>query len=311
MHAADPPHVAILLSVYDGDRFIDEQLESIAAQRDVRWTLTWRDDSSDPTRSCDARLEAFRARFPTQVFASGLPQGRMGVGASYMALLAQAPDADYVAFADQDDVWLPDKLSRAVGRLAAVGGAALYCGRQSLVDATLAPLGLSQVPRRPLGFANALVQNVATGCTMVLNRAAHDAIRAMPAPDGALHDWWAYLVVAGIGGHLIYDAQPFILYRQHERNAVGSTGGTVARAIRAMRRGPGPFLESLDRHLRQLLAYRDRLTPENRRTLDALWAARVAPLRRRPGAVMGTGVYRQGTGEDLVLRAWLMLRSAR
>lgn len=311
MNAVDAPEVAILLSVYDGDRFIDQQLDSIAEQRGVRWSLTWRDDGSDPRRSCTARLEAFRARFPTQVFAAESPVGRMGVGASYMALLEQAPDAAYVAFADQDDVWLPDKLSRAVSRLEGLEGPALYCGRQSLVDARLGPLGLSNVPLRPLGFANALVQNVATGCTMVLNRAAHDAVRAIPAPEGALHDWWSYLVVAGIGGHLVYDAEPFILYRQHDRNAVGSSGGTIARAIRAMRRGPGPFLESLDRHLRQLLAYRDRLTPANRKTLDALWAARVAPLPRRAWAVMRTGVYRQGTGEDLVLRAWLMLRSAR
>ncbi len=311
MTAVAAPDVAILLSVFDGDRFIDQQLDSIAAQRGVRWSLTWRDDGSDPRRSSAASLEAFRARFPTQVFAVGSPAGRVGVSASYRTLLGQAPEAAYIAFADQDDVWLPDKLSRAVSRLAGLDGPALYCGRQTLVDARLAPLGLSKVPLRPLGFANALVQNVATGCTMVLNHAARDAVRAMPAPEGTLHDWWAYLVVAGIGGHLVYDAEPFILYRQHDRNAVGSSGGTVTRAIRALRRGPGPFLDSLDHHLRQLLAYRDRLTPDNQRMLDALWAARIAPPMRRPGAVMGARVYRQGTLEDLLLRAWLMLRSAR
>ena len=309
MQADEPPDVAILLSVFDGDRFIDAQLDSIAAQRGVRWSLTWRDDGSDPRRSCGGRMAAFEARFPGQVFP--LPAGRLGVGASYMTLLAQAPDAAYVAFADQDDVWLPEKLSRAVSRLKGVAEPALYCGRQRLLDADLTAIRLSAVPPRPLGFANALVQNVATGCTMVLNRAARAAVLAMPPPEGSLHDWWCYLVVAGVGGRLIYDREPFILYRQHDRNVVGSTGGQVTRAIRALRRGPGPFIDSLNRHLHRLETYRDRLTPENRAILDALKAARVAPLPRRLGAVLNAGVYRQGSAEDLMFRAWLLLRPER
>jgi hypothetical protein len=307
---ADLPEVAILLSVFDGERFIAEQLDSLAGQHGVRWSLTWRDDGSDPRRSGAGVLEKFRARFPGQVFHADDPAGALGVGDSYMALLARAPDTSYVAFADQDDVWLPGKLARAVSLLSRLPEQvpALYCGRQCLVNAVLDPIGRSAVPPRPLGFGNALVQNVATGCTMVLNRAARQAVLAMPPPSGTLHDWWCYVVLAGIGGRLVYDAEPFILYRQHEHNAVGATGAYLSRALRALRRGPGPFLDRLDLHLDRLRWYRDRLTPESRAVLDALCAARRAPLWRRLPALMRADVYRQGLAEDLVLRTWLMLR---
>lgn len=306
--ATPPPDVTILLSVFDGDRFIAEQLDSIGAQRGVRWTLVWRDDGSQAGRSCADHLDRFAQRFPGQVVRTADSGLHLGVGASYLALLSAASGAAYLAFADQDDVWLPDKLARAVARLSSMpaGRPALYCGRQTLVDQAMVPRGHSPVPRRPLGFGNALVQNVATGCTILLNAPARQTVLAMPPPCGALHDWWCYLVIAGIGGHLVYDTEPMILYRQHGHNVVGSAGGVLARAWRATGRGPGPFLDRLDLHLGGLAAHRDRLTPENRLILDRLVAARALPAWRRMPALLRTGVYRQGTAEDLLLRLWLM-----
>jgi len=302
-----PPEVAILLSVFDGGRFIREQLDSIAEQRDVRWLLVWRDDGSADRQCCRQSLTMLAERHPGQVRELGCSGQRLGVERSYMALLEAAPDTPFVAFADQDDVWLPHKLRRAMDRLGAVPAdrPALYCGRQRLVDAALRPIGLSPVPRRPLGFANALVQNVATGCTIVMNRLARDAVRAMPAPE-TMHDWWCYLVIAGIGGHLLYDPEPCILYRQHGGNAVGSARDQATRAWRALCRGPAPFLERLDRHLRALHQHRARLTPANRITLEALSTTRGMPAWRRLPALLRTGIYRQGTAEDLLLRLWLM-----
>ena len=299
----------ILLSVFDGDRFIQPQLDSIAEQRGVNWSLIWRDDGSDRARDSSAALAAFADRFPGRVTRAPDSGIRLGVGDSYVSLLRLASHDPWIAFADQDDVWLPDKLRRAIDRLAIVPPQepALYCGRQRLVDADLRPIGLSKVPVRPLGFANALVQNVATGCTMVLNAAARAAVLAMPPPSGTLHDWWCYLVVSGVGGRLVYDADPFIRYRQHGRNAVGASGGQVTRGWRALRRGPRPFLERLDQHLGALGAHRDRLTPGNAALFDALLGVRALPAWRRLPALFRTGVYRQGTAEDLILRLWLLL----
>lgn len=308
-----PPDVTILLSVYDGERFIQPQLDSIAEQRGVNWSLIWRDDgapaAADAARGTTTALAAFAQRFPGRVTRAADSGIRLGVGDSYLSLLAAAPPGPWIAFADQDDVWLPDKLRRAIDRLGIVPREepALYCGRQRLVDADLRPIGLSKVPLRPLGFANALVQNVATGCTMVLNAAARAAVLAMPPPPGTLHDWWCYLVVSGVGGRLVYDAEPFILYRQHGRNAVGASGGQVTRGWRALRRGPRPFLQRLDQHVGGLAQHRDRLTPANAALFDALRSARALPAWGRLPALFGAGVYRQGTAEDLILRLWLML----
>ncbi len=303
------PDVTVLLSVFDGDRFIQEQRDSIAAQQDVRWSLIWRDDGSQPARSCRSALHALAEHHEGRVREladSGQP---LGVGRSYMALLAAADDAPFVAFADQDDVWLPHKLRRAIDRLPGGDGPALYCGRQRLVDAALRPLGCSPLPNRPLGFANALVQNLATGCTIVMNQAARRAVLAMPMPD-TIHDWWCYLVVAGVGGTLVYDPEPCILYRQHDANAVGSARDQATRAWRALGRGPAPFLDRLDAHLRVLADHRACLTPENQVVLDALRAARTMPAWRRLPALLRTGIYRQGTAEDLLLRLWLMFGRA-
>jgi hypothetical protein len=307
------PSIAVLLSVFDGDRYIAQQLESIGHQRGVAWSLLWRDDGSDPSRSAVQAFAGFRARFPDQVRRDTTAPERLGVAESFMTLLRQAPDATYYAFADQDDVWLADKLRRATSLLGEMpaGVPALYCGRPTYVDAGLRRLGVSSAPRRPLGFGNALVQNVATGCTMVLNKPAREAVLRMPPPEQTLHDWWCYLVIAGIGGHLVYDTESFILYRQHDANAIGAAASGLGRALRALRRGPRPFISWIDRHVGQLDRFRAELTPENQALLDALGEVRRLPFFNRLTAVTRAGVYRQGTAEDLVLRLWLMLRPAR
>ena len=88
----------------------------------------------------------------------------------------------------------------------------------------------------------ALTQNVATGCTVMLNRAAADLIAASRAPGATLHDWWSYLMVSAAGGRVLFDAAPVVLYRQHEANALGAPASFPQRALAALRRGPATFM---------------------------------------------------------------------
>ena len=165
----------------------------------------------------------------------------LGPAASFLDLLGRAdPAFDTFAFCDQDDVWLPDKLSRAVECLTAQapGSPALYCGRLMLVDESLTPLALTPMPRRGPSFENALVENIAAGCTIALNAPARELL-TRKAPDWlTAHDWWAYLVVSAFGA-VHYDDEPKVLYRQHRANAVGASGsvaGDLARRLRKFRR---------------------------------------------------------------------------
>ena len=173
-------------------------------------------------------MQAFTATHPgTQV---DVP-GRLGVAGSYYALVAAAQATSLpLAFSDQDDVWLPDKLTRGLAALGAGGGPALYCSRQMLVGETLEPIGPSEPFYRPPGFAAALTQNIATGCTILLDPAAAALVAGSIPPDGPLHDWWSYLLVTGAGGRIIADAEPTIMYRQHATNLVGAPSSRRNRA---------------------------------------------------------------------------------
>ena len=294
--------VAILLATYNGGRFLAAQLESLRQQTHRAWHLFWRDDGSGDD-TC-AIIDAWPMR--DRITRVDQDSGRRGVLGSFMKILAAAAeDFEYFAFCDQDDVWLPDKISRAVGWLQGHGAApGLYCGRQRLVDDDLEPLGLSAIPRRPPGFRNALVQNIATGCTTVLNAAARRAILAAPPPAGSIHDWWSYIVVSGAGGRILFDPQPFILYRQHTDNAVGANASLLLRARRAAARGAGPFVERLRDHLAALTSSGG-LAAENAAIVrllselgDHRWTRRWITLRR-------ARLYRQTMLEDLLLYLWL------
>ncbi|WP_372616773.1 glycosyltransferase [Falsiroseomonas sp.] len=299
----------VLLSVLDGADYLPTQLESLERQVDQRWMLLWRDDGS---RDGSVRiLEEFAARMaPGRVRRVAHAARRLGIAASFLALLRAAPaDAACYAFCDQDDVWLPDKIGRAAAALGAVPAErpALYCARQVMVDRGLRRLGLSPDAKRGPGLANALVQNIATGCTTVLNAAARRHVLSGTPPPPTLHDWWAYLVVTATGGQVIFDPQPEILYRQHGANAVGGNVSKLARAMRALRRGPGAFLDTMAANIDALSACPG-LTPEARRTLDALGALRTGSFVARLRTLRRTGLCRQGFREDVLLRLWFTLR---
>ena len=313
MAKADTPRVAVLLATYAGERFLAPQLDSLAEQRGVECILLWRDDGSPD--GTVAVLDAFTARQPPgRVRRVTEPAGRLGAARSFLALLAAAPDdAACVAFCDQDDVWLPDKLARAAAALADIppDTPALYCGRQQLVGPDLEPIGPSPDITRPPGLANALVQNIATGCTVVLNAAARRLVLDGPAmPRGSMHDWWCYLLVTAAGGRVIWDAEPQILYRQHGANAVGATASMPVRAWRALRRGPDAFLGLLGAHM-AALEQGARLSADARAMLQALGPLHGPGPLRRLATLRRAGLYRQGAVEDVLLRLWIALRPLR
>ena len=299
-----------MLSTFNGVPFLQAQLDSLLQQTGPGWTLYWRDDgSSDGTV---AVMQAFMAGPGAGCcVALPAPEGRIGPAASFMALMRAAAqaDPDVVAFADQDDVWLPDKLARGVAALAAAGGdrPALYCSRQILVDHDLRHTGVSAPIRQPTGFLSALTQNIATGCTVQLNRRAVQLVAASEVPPSSLHDWWSYLVVAVVGGRLIADATPTVLYRQHGGNLVGAPPSMRRRAVAALRRGPGVFMGVLRNHVAALRAQPHLLSPEAAAALDILHAGLHGPLRQRMAALRLPGLTRQTWQETLLFRWWFLI----
>lgn len=301
--------VVILLATFDGAAFLGEQLASIAAQGHDDWRLIWRDDGSGDDTV--AMLREFAARqAPGQVEQLDARAGRVGSAASFLALLRHAvprlgPD-DIIAFADQDDVWLDFKLERAVAKLRAGDATipAIYTARQVLVDARLRRLGLSDLLVPPMGFPAALTQNLAIGCTVALNQAAARLVAGSVAPAGCQHDWWAYLLVTAAGGALIADAEPVVLYRQHDRNAVGAPRSFTRRALAALKRGPGLFMRLMRENVASLDAQRALLTPQARAELDEIKAALDGGPWRR---LRARRLRRQHWSEQMLFRLWYLM----
>lgn len=285
--------VTILLASYRGVRFIAAQLHSIAAQIHADWRLVVSDDGSDDgTRGVIAD------------FAAGRPAGQVrliegpakGATQNFLHLLSAAPPG-MIAFCDQDDVWNPDKLDRAVRALAPRSGPAHYAARTIIADADLRPVAESRHFRRPLGFRNALVQAIMAGNTSVFNAQAVAVLQRCVGPARACgiesHDWWAYQLMAGVGAHLIHDPHPALLYRQHGQSEMGRND-----TLRAMSQRVGMLLDGqygrwLWANHAALDAVRTELLPENRTALDRFGMALYQPGPAAAATMARIGLYRQ------------------
>ncbi len=303
---AAPPRVAVLLATYNGARFLPAQLESLAAQTMADWVLYWRDDGSTDDTTAVMQQFAAGAGAGRCVQVEATP-GRLGPTGNFMALLRAVADADAVAFADQDDVWLPDKLALGLAALERSAEPTLYCSRQLLVDAELRPLGESAPLPPPPPFPAALTQNVATGCTVLLNRAAAGLVARSRPPSSSLHDWWSYLVVSASGGRLVADPTPTVMYRQHDGNVVGAPRSMRRRAVAAMQRGPDVFMGVLRAHVAALRLQPDLLSPTAAAALEVVHRGLHGGLRQRLAALHLHGMQRQTWQETLVFRWWFLV----
>ncbi len=294
--------VGILLSTYNGEAYLDALLASLAVQTHRDWILYWRDDgSADGTVAKLADWDGGRAIRVTE------PPGNIGVTRSFMTLLRAAADHPFVAFADQDDVWLPEKLAWAVAMLHGRDGAALYCARQILVDQNLARIGLSAPIAGPAAFPASLTQNIATGNTVMLNAAAIALIAVSEPPPKTWHDWWCYLVVTAAGGSVVRDDRGVILYRQHAENVVGAPVSSSRRALAAMRRGPDAFMTVFRSNVEALSAQPGLLAPQAQRDLAVVSRALRGGVVARLLALRVQGFVRNSAAQTALFRLWFVL----
>ncbi|MGR3617171.1 MAG: glycosyltransferase [Paracoccaceae bacterium] len=301
--------VCILLGLFQGAEFLGEQLNSFVAQHHQNWSVLGSDDgSTDGTR---AVFEQFALMHPTQSLSYVTGPGK-GFARNFLSLLCKVPaKTPYAAFSDQDDVWFPEKLSRAVGALANVPSnqPALYCAGTLVCDRDLSPLGVTNRFRTPPGFRNALVQSIAGGNTMVLNRAAIDLAQAAATAtdDSVSHDWWLYQLISGCGGTVICDPSPVLFYRQHGGNLVGASLGATARLNRLFAVLNGQFRTFNSRGYKALCEIEHMLSPDARKSLHDFAMARAGSLPMRLWALRRSGVYRQTWIDTVALYAACVL----
>ncbi len=304
--ASSQPRVTILLSTYNGARYLQEQLDSLLDQTHKNWVLYWRDDGS--TDGTVEVLRAFAEQVGQQLFVESPSSGpHLGAAASFLTLLREQKDNGPVAFADQDDVWLPEKLARAMAWLRQTDAEpALYCARQYLVDEHLRGARLSALHGEAPAFPACLTQNIANGNTLVLNGQAAALVASANMPDGSVHDWWSYIVVSAAGGRILFDPQPQVLYRLHKENLIGRAHPLPWRALAALRRGPAIYMTMMGRHTDHLMAQPGRLSPQARQDLRLIQSGLRGGLLNRLNALRCRRFRRRTWLENLLFSYWFI-----
>ena len=272
--------IAILLAAYNGERYLREQLDSILAQDNQDWQLIISDDGSrDATPGI---LLEYAQRYPQKITLAEHDAPTGSSMANFMLLTRLAGDYDYVMYCDQDDVWLPQKVSITLQKMRETenGQPDVPC----LVHTDL------KVVREDLSIQNEsffyssmlrsdrdqlnhlLIQNIVTGCTMMINHALWK-LAVLPVTGGEMrmHDGWFALIAAAVGRIGFVDA-PTILYRQHSDNVVGAKN---VRSFHYIAAAPGRLRQNshsirLSQSQAGALAQTlgDRLSPDQRQMLS-------------------------------------------
>lgn len=215
------PRILVLLSTYNGERYLREQLDSILNQDKVEVFILVRDDgSSDSTLEILTEYEC--KGFPLKFYQGS----NVGPAASFNNLISHelCEKFDFYAFSDQDDVWLKDKLWNAFTKLSLLDVdevPCLYCSNLIVTDSSLNPLHLMRKPNIHISHKTLIVQDFSAGCTQLFNRMARESyIRGIDCSMD-MHDYWLALTCVFLG-QVIFDKTPHILYRQHNDNVIGA-----------------------------------------------------------------------------------------
>lgn len=299
--------VSIALCTFNGAAFLKDQLASYAAQTSKPAELVAIDDgSSDDTVEI---LENFAesASFPVRIYKN---VHNLGVRANFQRAIARCT-GDLIALSDQDDVWLPRKLERAVAMLRGSSRPelSLYFCRLAYVDSELSQIGQSSKLIDPR-FANAVVENVATGCTVVFGSEIQKMLSQANPDHMVMHDWWLYLLATGFG-HVLYDEDVGVLYRQHAFNVAGwkprlrripDRIRSTSKRLWAGKVG----MDSLNQAAHFVETYQN-LPEYNRKLIAQLIELRAAPLCARLKYALNPEVYRNDPLENFGLRMLLTI----
>lgn len=224
--------IIILMSTYNGEKFIREQIDSILLQTHGNFELLVRDDGS--TDGTIKVLDEYKKAGKLHWYkGENLKPAR-----SFLDLVKNAPLADYYAFCDQDDIWDPDKIEVAIKMIAGFSKEepALYCSATRLVDENLKIITpVAHCKDFKLKFGEALVQAVSPGCTFVFNKKCSEYLSAFEADYISMHDALTYKIATAFG-NVFYDRNPHISYRQHGGNVIGTEHSKIKIFKRRLKR---------------------------------------------------------------------------
>jgi len=255
-------HIVVLMSTYNGEQYLKEQIDSVLQQTGCQVSLLVRDDGS--TDGTVSLLEQYREQGKLEFYI-----GRnVGPAYSFLDLLYHAPEAEYYAFADQDDVWDADKLATAVAALKAHPTPAIYHSNARLISADGEEVGrLLHEKDYELNYLTLLCSGGLLGCTLVFNRSLLVTIIAKERPAAIrMHDYYLGAVCMSVGGSAIYDPVPHLCYRQHGGNTIGVAYTTREKVLQKWRQLRNKGTYSIGEQAEQILQdYSGDMSPKRRK----------------------------------------------
>lgn len=275
--------VLILLSTYNGECYLEQQLESILHQSYNNIDIIVRDDGS--TDSTLSILSFYEKRYKNITVIAG---NNIGCAQSFWQLIIYANEHkdcySFYAFCDQDDIWMEDKIAIAVNLLETTNSLEpfMYCSNLIVVDSALHPIGLMRkdIPNTS-NKAKSLMESFATGCTMVFNNKLLQLSALYSGQNLIMHDLWLFHICMFFG-KIYYDQQAHILYRQHDNNKIGSKTTRIQKLQSKLK-----SLKTLhSQHFRELetrellFTYRHMVSPKDRAILEFVATYRIHWLLR-------------------------------
>lgn len=305
---ADSPRVTVLLASFDGMPYLPNQVASIAAQRGVDLRLIVSDDGSQD--GTVAYLDQLRDRCAPGRLQIIRGPGK-GYAANFVSLVRHAPEnAGFVAFADQDDHWHPDRLLRAVKSMSSIAKrSAIHVVARQITDADLIPRKLWELPVNRLEFRNALVESVLPGNATVMNPRAFILLKLAFTnhPSVSSHDWAMYQIFAGAEIALHLDSDALVLYRQHSKNTVGAGKSLKWARQRLVRVMDGSYGRALIESRAFLKSNQSLLTMQNREVLHQSDKFSAPDLVTRLTAMRQVKPYRLRRSDQIALWAEVMI----
>ncbi len=241
------PHakIAVLLSTYNGAKFLAEQIDSLLAQSHQNFVLVVRDDgSSDSSVSI---LETYAQQQGDRIRLLPRDGRNFGASAGFAYLIdyvlknkeSLGLDSAYMMFCDQDDTWFPEKIEKQLAAMLEAeeqvssevpvlvhSDLEVVSEQNTVIAKSLIHYQGLEIERNR--FPNLVISNLVTGCTALINE--NLAEKALPIPANAImHDWWLALVATAFG-QLIYLDSPLVHYRQHGNNTIGAKAYTKVSA---------------------------------------------------------------------------------
>ena len=302
--------IAIILGFYNGGKYLREQLESIVSQTHKKFKIFIFDDYSCK-KTIDSELKSYIEkqsnisiirRTSNIGYAKNFLYGLKDVGSNF----------DFYAFSDQDDIWEKNKLENSVKKIEALNSpsSTLYCSRTAYFENdSLDEIGSSKLFKKKPQFKNALIQNIAGGNTILMNKKARNLmISSLGSEHYISHDWWCYLLISASGGEIIFDPLKSVKYRQHEKNIIGGNQKVRDKIRRFTNFFDGSYKEWNDINIINLLKNKKLIHKKNLKTLQIYIDARnekniflKIPLFKK------TGVFRQSLLETFIFGIGIIL----